>query len=443
MYLALTILYSAMVLSTIYASVLGQTSSIADEIVVAMCVPVIAILVLMRRSISIPPRIILYIGGYFAIGIISSILSSVGGSGFNKYAAMAEATVLEAKPFVIALLIALLVRDQSPKFDARKFLLSLIAVALINTLFVLVNLVTDVGIYGQNLRNIAGLSVPTGMFFHKVSSASVLLIGVLAGLSLWQFDSRRVALGMVTILLSVVLLLHVSLKETLAMAIGYAIIGWNVARLHHKVLIVMSILPIGIATVGTVVAETSVFSYASQRTASLFDSDENPTVRNLLYNKSGQIAADHVPLGSGLGTFASSPSRSERYSPIYWRYGLSRIYGATPRNSRYLQDAFWPKVLGETGFIGLFLYIAILVALIRQHWRRWKHFRTPEAAFFLVSVFGMFVTSIASSPFTQSYFLVIFGAAIGAMRAPIQGAHRQGAAILPPPRAENRPSFAP
>lgn len=56
-----------------------------------------------------------------------------------------------------------------------------------------------------------------------------------------------------------------------------------------------------------------------------FSSLQNESARYQLPIKSIEIAADHFPLGSGFGTFASYIS-AEWYSPIYEMYGLSHVW---------------------------------------------------------------------------------------------------------------------
>ena len=98
------------------------------------------------------------------------------------------------------------------------------------------------------------------------------------------------------------------------------------------------------------------------------DSDENPAARIALYIGSVDIATDRLPLGAGLGRYASWMSRIE-YSPVYEQYGLSDIRGLGPENPLYATDTFWPQILGEFGVIGLAAYIAFLATLAYRLWR--------------------------------------------------------------------------
>jgi hypothetical protein len=98
------------------------------------------------------------------------------------------------------------------------------------------------------------------------------------------------------------------------------------------------------------------------------DADANPVARVALYVGSVEIAADRMPLGAGLGRYASWMSRVE-YSPLYEEYGLSDIDGLGPENPVYATDTFWPQILGEFGVIGLAAYVAFLAALGYRLWR--------------------------------------------------------------------------
>lgn len=63
---------------------------------------------------------------------------------------------------------------------------------------------------------------------------------------------------------------------------------------------------------------------------------------------------DYVPLGSGLGTFATNAA-AEYYSPLYYKYHLHNIWGLTPRNPMFVADAYYPT-LAEFGILGLIFF---------------------------------------------------------------------------------------
>jgi hypothetical protein len=81
--------------------------------------------------------------------------------------------------------------------------------------------------------------------------------------------------------------------------------------------------------------------------------------RTALYAGSILIARDNVPLGAGLGRYASHMSRVQ-YSALYEKYGLAEINGLREQNPKFVTDTFWPQILGELGAIGLVSYAAFL-----------------------------------------------------------------------------------
>ena len=100
----------------------------------------------------------------------------------------------------------------------------------------------------------------------------------------------------------------------------------------------------------------------------VIDAGENPAARIALYIGSVEIASDRLPLGVGLGRYASWMSRVD-YSPVYVEYDLDDIRGLRPDNPLYATDTFWPQILGEFGVIGLAAYVAFLAVIAYQLWR--------------------------------------------------------------------------
>jgi len=136
--------------------------------------------------------------------------------------------------------------------------------------------------------------------------------------------------------------------------------------------------------------------------------------RNALYLKSIAIAQDCFPLGTGLGRYGSWMSRVH-YSPSYKRYGISNIEGLSSDRPQFINDTFWPMILGELGIIGFLCYIWIFGWLLVFIWRAQ---RTLNSLFLQAFALGTFmvliealVESLASPVFVKGpevYFL--FGA---------------------------------
>ena len=84
-------------------------------------------------------------------------------------------------------------------------------------------------------------------------------------------------------------------------------------------------------------------------------------VRLGMYLASFNIAIDNFPFGSGMGSFGSTASIYNFYSPVYFEYGIDKIGSNAPEfiNSdvgHTLLDTFWPHILAELGFFGFLLF---------------------------------------------------------------------------------------
>jgi hypothetical protein len=87
--------------------------------------------------------------------------------------------------------------------------------------------------------------------------------------------------------------------------------------------------------------------------------------RPALYFASFDIAIDYFPFGAGFSSFGSYYS-GIYYSPLYFDYGLSNLWGLTPDYPWFISDTFFPMVLAQFGFFGLFVLIACILVLIMK-----------------------------------------------------------------------------
>lgn len=76
--------------------------------------------------------------------------------------------------------------------------------------------------------------------------------------------------------------------------------------------------------------------------------------RPMTYKTSLQILWDYLPLGPGMGTFASWGA-AEYYSPLYYQYHLNNIWGLQSHFNVFIADAFYPT-LSQYGIVGVILF---------------------------------------------------------------------------------------
>lgn len=90
----------------------------------------------------------------------------------------------------------------------------------------------------------------------------------------------------------------------------------------------------------------------------------NENAPRYLFFYYGGVTADHYfPLGSGFATFGSDQA-ARNYSPLYFQYGFSTLFGMTPEDGSFLSDTFWPMAIGQFGWIGSLLYFYVYVRIL-------------------------------------------------------------------------------
>lgn len=128
--------------------------------------------------------------------------------------------------------------------------------------------------------------------------------------------------------------------------------------------------------------------------------------RSVLNKYSIYIANDHFPLGSGFATYASFMS-GQSPSPIYEIYQINNVYGLSKAdNYAAVNDAFWPMIIGQFGYIALILYIYLLCLLIFHIYknnREYKRLFLPLTG----SLGYLLISSISESSFVN-YYSVVF-----------------------------------
>lgn len=141
------------------------------------------------------------------------------------------------------------------------------------------------------------------------------------------------------------------------------------------------------------------------------------TARNELTKAAVRIANDFFPLGGGFATFGSAVTANvASYSPLYYQYGISNIWGLTPGQTMFLSDTFWPTVIGQFGWIGFAFYVGMIGSLFAFFYSR-----SSGAKLSVLLCFAyLFISSTSESAFfhPMSVFIAFsLGIAIAATRS--------------------------
>lgn len=112
-----------------------------------------------------------------------------------------------------------------------------------------------------------------------------------------------------------------------------------------------------------------------------------------------KIAHDYFPLGTGFGTFGSWASGIS-YSPVYYLYSLNNVWGLTPYDYLGIADTFWPTVLGQFGYVGIFLYLIIIIKIFSNIQNEYS----KKCSYIYSSKLIAFVYLIVSSTSESAFF---------------------------------------
>lgn len=350
--------------------------------------------------------------------VLFTVLALVG-AGFNtldrydpnypRWLAAGVAVLLDAKLLIGMLGFAAALPALRSELALRYMLYTLVAVALLNTPFVLRDILIGGGsIYGEPLRIRSGFVQPQGLFPFTVDSADMTIIAALAAGSLYV--ARRTAVWLVVWLCLVVLvLLHFSVKESVAALVCTAIVALSVPYKSPQVRAYVRIFCIGGGVLAAFPLAIYILPVITERLDMYVGSDLGDTVRTYSHIVAVRIANDYFPLGSGAGTYASLPSRDYYFSPLYDIYGLSYMHGAARHFSGYLMDTFWPKILGEGGWFGLIAYVLMFGYIVRRSALNLIRRTDGMNVFCLCILVTVLIKSLAASVMTQETFVILLG----------------------------------
>ena len=129
--------------------------------------------------------------------------------------------------------------------------------------------------------------------------------------------------------------------------------------------------------------------------------------RMLLIRYGIKTANRFFPLGSGFATYGSDMA-GKNYSPLYHEYGFEKYWGmGEGENGFFLNDNYLGCILGQSGYFGLALFIAILV-LIFLDINKIKNYGRDVKALTTAIYIGLVVTAIGTAIIKSSGGVFVF-----------------------------------
>lgn len=155
-------------------------------------------------------------------------------------------------------------------------------------------------------------------------------------------------------------------RKPLVGLVGVFILALLLSAKTRSTLRTMGAAVLIVGAMGYTAGDVILGIFQDMLTQYVYAPDLMAVARNAMFKTSLLIGMDHFPLGAGFGRFGGWIS-ALYYSPLYYEYGLSNVYGLSEAQPSFLQDAFWPHVIGELGFVGAALFIGALALLVAPH----------------------------------------------------------------------------
>lgn len=89
------------------------------------------------------------------------------------------------------------------------------------------------------------------------------------------------------------------------------------------------------------------------------------STRSVLTSLSFEIARDYFPIGTGFACYASSEA-AKHFSPVYNLYDLEYLLRFDIYWRSFLNDTFWPIIIGQTGAIGTAAYLIAVYLVFKR-----------------------------------------------------------------------------
>ncbi len=187
----------------------------------------------------------------------------------------------------------------------------------------------------------------------------------------------------------------------------YVLLAWLILRRKGKRLPMPAKLGVGavLAAAAAVIARDQ-FQY--------YFGAGSRTPRYALVRGGIRTFLHYFPLGSGFGTYGSYAAR-KYYSPLYYQYGFTHVWGLSPRYNSLLTDNYWPSVMAQLGLIGLVLMVLLLAAIVRFALRVTQD-QPYERLAALTGLICVYVASVATDSFSHYTTVAVFFFAALAMQ---------------------------
>lgn len=314
----------------------------------------------------------------FIIGIISNLIF---GMQSEIFAIMLDVVANFKLP--VCLIGYSLILDQDSAKEIINFI-SPIAKGFIITGFIccIISLVFDIGMRGQMRFGIWGFN----FLYNYAHIYSMILLFSLIIVSITIKNNNKFNKYLIATLIQLVLTTKGTSIVTAAAIIFVLYMIKNNNKLKLK-----DFIPIGI--MGIILGNYQIKTY--------YMNPETP--RSLILNYAFKCLAMFFPLGAGFATYGSDMA-NKFYSNLYYEFGFDKIWGMH-KGSLFLNDNYWPMILGQFGLIGFAcsIYMLYLFFSIIQESQMKKRTKAIVLSCFIY----MLIASLGTTIFTTSATIIL------------------------------------
>lgn len=120
--------------------------------------------------------------------------------------------------------------------------------------------------------------------------------------------------------------------------------------------------------------------------------------RSLMYINGFNCAVTYFPFGAGFANYGGFGA-AYNYSPLYYKFGYDTVWGMQPLTlggPNFLFDTYYPMIIGQFGFIGLFIFVFFILKVFIVLFRKKDYLTFSLLLMFLVTGFGFNFSSAAT-----------------------------------------------
>lgn len=332
-----------------------QILTYSDEVFILIIVLIAGIKILKEKKTNkITIRLIIGIIIFSFFGILSAYINS----SFNLNHILAS-NLLAIKFFLV--LVAFLIIDI--KAETINFLIKCMKVIANSAVFVAIINMLAPNFYLKFfpwgfIKARFGIISPTSIFEHPGTYGWFLIL--VAGFYYSKYMKSKEKKDILYVFLYAFFAI-LSMKAKVILSLATTILAVNIFSSKHKI----NFKKIFVSILGACVIIIFSYDFLKETFIKYFTFQDGMSARSALNINSLSIMVDYFPLGVGFGKFGSHYARIF-YSEYYYNYNMTNVYGMRPENPMYATDTFWPSILGETGILGISVYMICMFFIFKQ-----------------------------------------------------------------------------